>query len=132
MKNRWIWSMLLVAAMLTGCASAPSQYDIATANYGAPIASWEAEKKATEFFSLYLKDPYSAQYQFSTVNRGYYVGNAFESRELTAGYMLIASVNAKNSYGGYTGAVEYRLIFHDGKLVRVIEVMPQGTLKKIL
>ena len=33
------------------------------------------------------------------------------------GYLLEARVNAKNSYGGYTGAEPFRFLFFDGNLV---------------
>lgn len=38
---------------------------------------------------------------------------------LRFGYLLSGEINAKKSYGGYSGFKEYRFMFYDGELVSV-------------
>ncbi|MCY1250095.1 hypothetical protein D9M71_818300 [compost metagenome] len=79
-----------------------------------------------EYFNGTLKDPYSAQYQFSKVEKGYIIGSAFEGKPLYAGYIMSANVNAKNSYGGYTGNQGYQFLFQNGALVKGLKLSPSG------
>jgi hypothetical protein len=107
----------LAVVLLAGCASKPTPEQIQSANYGASVYQADAEKAVKSFFSIYLKDPSSAQYSFGNVYRGYMVGSVFEGRKLEAGYLLDVSVNAKNSYGGYVGAKPYKFLIRNDKLV---------------
>ena len=118
--------LVVMAFALAGCASGPTPQDIASADYGSVIHQDEAESQIKSYFNRSLKDPLSAQYTFSEVKKGYMIGNAFEGKPLYAGYVVMASVNAKNSYGGYTGAQSYHFLFQSGTLVRGLKVSPSG------
>lgn len=120
--------MILALATLAGCAAGPSPQDIAQADYGFPVEQDQAESRIKQYFSRTLKDPYSAQYQFSQVEKGYMVGNVFDGRKLYAGYIISVNVNAKNSYGGYAGAEGYQFLFQNGAMVKGVSRLPNGTL----
>ncbi|MDD2108994.1 MULTISPECIES: hypothetical protein [Pseudomonas] len=118
----------LALATLAGCAAGPTPQDIANADYGSPISQDQAEERVKQYFNGTLKDPYSAQYQFSQVEKGYVVGSAFDGRNLYAGYLISVDVNAKNSYGGYTGNKGYQFLFQNGALVKGMSRSPNGML----
>lgn len=107
-----------MAFALAGCAAAPTQQQINSADYGYSIYQADAEVLVKQFFESVLKDPESAKYRFGEVYRGYMVGSAFEGRKLEAGYLIDVNVNAKNSYGGYTGGKPYKFLIRSGKLIR--------------
>lgn len=111
---------------MAGCASGPTPQDIASADYGSSIPQAQAEERVRQYFNGSLKDPMSAQYQFSQVSKGYIVGGAVEGRPLYAGYIISVNVNAKNSYGGYTGNQAYQFLFQNGLLVKGLKVNPGG------
>lgn len=118
--------MVLAFAAIAGCASGPTPQDIANADYGTAPSQEQAEERVKQYFNGVLKDPYSAQYQFSKVDKGYMVGSAFEGKPLFAGYILTTNVNAKNSFGGYTGAQTYQFLFQNGLLVKGLQLHPSG------
>ncbi|MFJ1573027.1 hypothetical protein ACIOAU_15810 [Pseudomonas sp. NPDC088322] len=113
-------------AFLAGCASGPTPQQIAAADYGTAIDQDQAEERIKQYFSGTLKDPYSAQYQFGAIQKGYVIGSAIEGKQLYAGYLITANVNAKNSYGGYTGNQGYQFLFQNGALVKGLKMSPGG------
>jgi hypothetical protein len=120
--------VIVILAFMAGCASGPTPQDIARADYGTPVGQQQAEERIKQYFNGTLKDPYSAQYQFSQVEKGYVVGSAFEGKGLSAGYLISVNVNAKNSYGGYTGNKGYQFLFQNGVLVKGLSRSPNGML----
>lgn len=105
-------------AGLSGCASAPTAQQIQAADYGLPIAQSEAQKIATEWFNNRLKDPMSAVYEWGVVTQGHSNKVPLLGLDAVFGYQLLVSVNAKNSYGGYTGKQRYMLLLKNGAVVR--------------
>lgn len=104
---------LAVAALVAGCASVssiPSDPGVYPSNH-------------LQQFALYLagslKDPYSAQVK-------HFAGPAPYSRAAglfvpaLSGWGACYTVNAKNSFGGYTGAKWYLAIFRDGVLFDLV------------
>jgi hypothetical protein len=64
-----------------------------------------------------LKDPESARYsKFRPLAKDLKIVNA-KTRNATLGYSTCVDINAKNSYGGYTGAKRYWFLIRDGKVV---------------
>ncbi|CAI8906201.1 MULTISPECIES: hypothetical protein [Pseudomonas syringae group] len=114
---RSILMIALALSILSGCASKPTPEQIQAANYGASVYQVDAEKAVRSFFQMYLKDPDSARYSFGTVYKGYVVGSVFEGRKVEGGYLLEVAVNAKNSFGGYVGARNYRFLIRNDRLV---------------
>lgn len=72
---------------------------------------------ALEYLRRTLKDSESARYEWGAVERGNWKGAT--ERFGTPGWILNVSVNAKNSYGGYTGFTPYKFVYRSGWLVEV-------------
>lgn len=94
-----------------------------------PLPDYQVGAKG--YFSQVLKDPYSAQYS------GWFIYRAYLPKKEgpVFGYLVTVDVNAKNSYGGYTGKKNYILWFGpdrrivDGsylqpELVDIVEIKP--------
>jgi len=119
--------LLLIAMALSSCAGyalTPSESTIAALDYGSPIDQREAELSARTYFQKALKDPYSAVLEFGPVGPGYVAEPVANGGKLHYGYILDAKVNAKNSFGGYTGETLYKLVFRDTKLITVLLQKP--------
>lgn len=101
--------------ILSGCVTKPTPEQIANANYGTAMKQEDCEAAIKNVMQSYLKDPQSAQYQFGTCHKSW-VGGAFKSA-LNFGYDMDASINAKNSFGGYTGAKQYKFFLKNGSII---------------
>jgi len=110
--------LLLITSLLAGCVTAhvtPEQ--LASANYGPEPTDYADRVKA--YMETRLKDPMSAVYKFNPVLRRAALVEVvnFEKRramgkdgvafENVYGWTVEVAINAKNSLGGYTGAVQY-------------------------
>lgn len=109
----------LVLVLSSGCAGMPppSQDLVSNAEYGEPYPQEQAEAKAKELITEFLIDPYSAQYTFSPIAKGWDRSARKWGKKLVFGYALNGTVNAKNRFGGYVGSKPFRLFFHNDKLV---------------
>ncbi len=106
---------LALALLLGACASpAPTPVELASADYGASISQDEAVAKAKQFFSRYLKDSFSAQYEWGKVDQGWLRHAPIHGGVVVYGYILDVNVNAKNAFGAYTGWKPYRFAFKNG------------------
>lgn len=116
MKKLLTAIVLMASAMLvTGCApKPPSQVAISTANYGSLPTDYQ--QQITNHMSSVLKDPDSAKYKFEPTYKGYSQDGSMSSTKggISYGYVAPVKVNAKNSYGGYTGDQLYVFIFSGG------------------
>lgn len=121
--------MLGVAALLTlalsSCASAPTQQEISSADYGSPITQDAAVALATSYMQATAKDPYSLHVDCGTVHKGW-TQNRISKSSFVAGYILDCSVNGKNSFGAYVGTRGYRFVIRDGQVVKLLEQMSNG------
>jgi hypothetical protein len=103
---------VFVAVTLASCASKPSQSEIASANYGSYPDNYKEITK--RHFGDVLKDPGSARYNnWRGPSKGWRAtmgGNRF-------GYRVCVDVNAKNSYGGYTGRETFYLMINGGQVI---------------
>lgn len=117
--------MILVA----GCVHAPpSAEQLTAADYGSPISQPEAEDAARAFLKRYLKDPESAEMDWGTVQKRWLREAPINGGKLKFGYMLTANINAKNSFGAYTGYKPYQFFFFNGTLVSVYAQQENGGL----
>jgi len=105
--------VLLVFA--AACQSAPTREQLASADYGTPIAQDEAEARATAWLQSVLKDPDSLRASWGRVEPGWQRDGLFGG--ILYGYRLTGDINARNSFGGYTGSKGYIFMFRDGILV---------------
>ena len=111
---------LFVLTALTGCASGPpTAEELANADNGTPISQSDAQSRAQSWVMTQLKDPLSAQCNWGPVQRGWTRGAPIEGGSLYFGYRMEASINAKNSFGGYVGFKPYVFMFKNGDLEHV-------------
>lgn len=123
MKIRHLW-LVLLALFLTACETTQERKDaFASADYGpAPVID---KAEVENSLKSGLKDPGSAQFRWLEPEKMRWRANAFS--EWRYGWNVKIWVNAKNSYGGYTGEQPYWLTYLDGKLVDVTKpwMVPQ-------
>ena len=109
-------ALLVISTLaITACApKPPSLVAISTANYGSLPSDYQQQIK--DRISSVLKDPESARYAFEPPFKGYSQDGSMSSTGggVTYGYVAGVQVNAKNSYGGYTGNQLYVFIFSNG------------------
>lgn len=99
---------LCALILLVGCVSSPSKNELSNANYGELPNDYQNSIKSS--VGSRLKDPYSAIYEFGTPYKGW-CQSGFTT---LFGWIVPFSLNAKNSYGGYTGISPNAVMFIDG------------------
>ena len=91
--------------LLAGCVSV-SQEDIKAVDFGAKPSNYEERVK--DYMAMQLKDPMSAVYNFRLpLRRAVVKTGMLDNFTKYYGWVVEVSVNAKNSFGGYTGAKTY-------------------------
>jgi hypothetical protein len=96
---------------LCACSSAPPRpQELSSANYG-PYPQ-DYQQRIAAFMQANLRDPGSAMYTAPKPPVKAYAG----MRNYTYGWATCMSVNAKNGFGGYTGANLYYFLFRDGSV----------------
>ena len=104
----------------------PTQEEIRSANYGVDgggIDKFVAKKLSEISIKVFLKDPDSAKFKFSDqLYKGFIVERTSESLlghtyNIEFGWLLDTYVNAKNSYGAYTGYKLRRTLYRNGEIV---------------
>ncbi|MFM5589154.1 hypothetical protein [Aeromonas salmonicida] len=84
-----------------------------SADYGVYPENYQDMIK--QYMSTHLKDPYSAKYsQFTAPKKEH----AMENHKAIYGHSSCVLINAKNSYGAYTGDHLYWFFFKDGEIIR--------------
>lgn len=119
-----------VLVFLSSCTfslpAATPQQIAAAGGYGSPpTGDWRSVAKA--WFLKELKDPFSAQYQFSEPTPGY----AWWEGHFFVGWEVLVQVNAKNSFGAYIGFQPYLLLFRNNHLLVVFRPGNPWTLQKV-
>lgn len=104
---------------LSGCATVPTQDQIDAADYGSPMVQAEAENLAKQWFANVLKDPESARYQWNKFEKGWAAASLLDGGDHLFGYLLYCKVNAKNSFGGYTGFQNYVFVYKNNQITGV-------------
>ena len=117
----------ILALFVTGCATEAQKNDAVVdtwtsalpavnADYGTYPEDYQSLIK--KYFLKTLKDPESVRYsEFSIPRKEHAIKNAKEHLAVY-GYSACVLVNAKNSYGGYTGNKQYWFLFRNGEIVR--------------
>lgn len=111
----------VILATSVGCASVVTgegfEVPPKDANFGQPP---EVGENVKSYFALVLKDPESARYRKGHVGKAHCnKGLAWGGEIVWYGYAANIYINAKNSFGGYTGFKPYTLLWN-----------PDGTIKK--
>ena len=113
---RWMPLALTLALLSSGCA-APSAAEIAKADYGAMPSDPEGVIKG--WFESRLKDPFTAVYEFGAVEKAW--RKAWRWSAPTYGWRTMVRVNARNSFGGYTGFKTYLFMLRGDQVAWVGE-----------
>lgn len=98
---------------LTACMSLPDQATQSAADYGSYPENYRA--LVTSYLQDTLKDPESARVEYLTVPQKDY--RIVQHRQPVYGYALCLTVNAKNSFGGYTGKQLALVHIRNGSIV---------------
>lgn len=112
---------VMISGGLAGCATKhipwrPTAAEIVAADYGAYPKDYA--KIVRDWYRQNLKDPDSAR--FGRITRPlseHAIINQFR-KEAVYGYSVCADVNARNSYGGYTGTKTRWFLIRNGRIVR--------------
>lgn len=113
-------NIIFFLSLITGCATtAPTTEELLNADYGKEIKQSDAVVIAENFLKRTLKDPYSAIYEWDSVYRGWKKDALIYGAKVKYGYILNGRINAKNSYGGYTGFKMYTFIFYNQNIKAV-------------
>ncbi len=127
--------VVLTSLLFNGCAGIPSKEKITSLNYGNPPKG-NYKTKAKDFFKSSLKDPDSAQYvrweepvrfwvTLMALNSPLYLAEKQSAYTPLAGYMVFVWINAKNGFGGYSGAQRYGVLFKNDAIVAAFQ--PEST-----
>lgn len=109
--------LALAAVGLAACTTAP------TGQGGKPLTLADAGPKPADAMAIakaamlpILKDPESARFQLIRPARPVVTGTTM-IHQGAAGWEICVNVNAKNSYGGYTGYRTTYLLWNSGRVV---------------
>lgn len=112
---------ILVLAFVAGCQSPPQPQDPPEGYDFGPYPS-EIESKVRAYFEAVLKDPESARYRHEDGFIKVVCNKWLGERAITyAGWGKVVGVNAKNSYGGYTGETRYAFLFEGERIYDVFD-----------
>ena len=97
--------IFLSLMMLSGCVTPMTKAEVNSATYEQLPDSYQEQLKV--IISDTLKDPDSAKFKFFPPRKSYTAGTRH------FGYVVPVAVNAKNSYGGYTGNQMLYFVYYD-------------------
>lgn len=106
---RILLTHLIIVALLFGCTAAVTKQQIDSARYSSQPSEKSAESNIRAYFSAALKDPDSLRLECQTVKKGW--ARQYRDKDADFGWIKSCMVNAKNSFGGYTGAKPYIFLF---------------------
>lgn len=89
-----------------------------------PTSQQAAEAAVQRYFEQTLKDPDSARYRFRPYRRGVL---DLSGGRAWAGVFMCGAVNARNSYGGYTGHQTFLAYFDPTTADRVLHATVEGS-----
>jgi hypothetical protein len=119
MSLKSIYLIFVFVVILNGCASA-LKHPSSTANFGSQPQNYEQAIKS--YFEVILKDPDSAKYRFSAPVKAYGNEGLIYGGDVSwLGWLVDVDVNAKNSYGGYTGAKQYMVFFKGDRVFKHVK-----------
>jgi len=118
-----LFFIFFLAFLLGGCASV-TQKEIESANFGQKPINYQQDIR--NLMSRILKDPGSATYEFGEPRKGMTQDGWAVGGKKHFGYIVPALINAKNSFGGYTGAKRYYFLFSEGQVMEITSMMNAG------
>lgn len=109
----------VILMALQGCATQISEEKLRNADYG-PVPPENYKELVAARIKPSLIDPMSAVFELSTPRKGYTKRSPAMGTDENFGWQVCGTVNAKNRFGGYAGAVPLFVLFHNGKIVEAI------------
>lgn len=110
------------AVLQTGCSTAPTAEKLANADFGPPPSEPAARAAAEAYIRSQLKDPGSATFTWGSLDKGWFKpGLAGYPGKIRYAWSLPVGVNAKNSFGGYTGMKPWLFYFRGEQMVGIGE-----------
>jgi hypothetical protein len=119
---------ILLAATLASCASGPTPNQLSSADYGSAQSPQDCKRVAENFIKSRLKDPSSAQFTHNDCHKDWVHADPALSIPLEFGYLQSGQYNAKNSYGGYTGFSDYKMLIINGSVARYCDPEYNGAI----
>jgi hypothetical protein len=111
-------ALAIVAVFLPSCASTPTSAQLIWRSGPPPPASHQEEIKAL-LLSM-LKDPGSAKFQFHAPEIHWFSsGDWLRGWTDWYGWRVPVLINARNSFGGYTGFQNHSVLFQNGEIVGI-------------
>jgi len=110
--------ILAACFLLVGCQTVSPQ-EITALDPGLKPDQQAAETNVRGYLTTALKDYDTARINFHPVRKGWQKDGSLRGGKLHAGWMLVVDVNAKNSYGGYTGFKRYWFFFEGGSMYHI-------------
>lgn len=101
-----------ISIFLSGCTTPPTAKELESGDYGSYPDTYKEIVKT--YLDRSLKDPESARIEYPSAPRTAW--NKFGG-ELKFGYAVCVNVNAKNSYGGYTGFKRHYFLIKNGTII---------------
>jgi hypothetical protein len=133
MKPHILVSTLIAAFALSGCGVAYQQEraeilrTATAADFGPPPPA-DYRARGEEFIKHLLKDPGSATFEWVGEPRHEAIQPAIASPHARPVWVTVVRVNAKNSFGGYTGATPFALAWSHGRVIAYLDVEQGGEL----
>jgi hypothetical protein len=113
-----VLKLAALALVLASCAATPpTPSQVASIGYGGPLpANYKAIVQ--DYLNRTLKDPFSVVMDFKYAPVQTWIRTApIQGSQLILGWKVVALVNGKNSFGGYTGFKPYLFMIRDGAIV---------------
>ena len=113
--------LLLVAVLsFSGCVTV-SEAELDNAKFEPLQENYKHVIKS--YMDSRLKDPYSATYRFNEPQCGFSQDGFVHGGQKHFGHIVPTLINAKNSYGGFTGGKSHYFFFAEGLINDVTHVM---------
>lgn len=120
-------AIYILSMALFGCATELQRKDMeadawtstlpdANADYGSYPSDYQEIIK--KYLTRNLKDPESARYSEYTKPRKEHAVENVNKKQAIYGYSVCVLINAKNSYGGYTGNHQYWFLIKNSQVIR--------------
>lgn len=115
-------SVIVLFALLTGCATGVSREQMANADYGQKMDDSLYVAYIQQSLRKSLIDPDSLKLSCANARKGWLRGLGYQPPQF--GWVVYCEVNGKNRFGGYTGAKPYVYLFRGD---RVIDQYPDAS-----
>ena len=112
---------VVLAAAVSGCSSAPTEQEVASADFGLSMSEAECLAVAKPFIRSRMGDPESVIFDDLKCYRGLEGRVPIARVEATYGYRFAGSVDSKGDIGRYTGLTPFSgIVRNDGDGPRVV------------